>query len=191
MFHYTKRRFATVFSVISFLLLLAFFGNVAHADHAGPEKIIDGKYVVTLLMTPEGEAMKLRFFFRDISTGKNLTVPILFHFMIRQEGDDEILFASADQKAENGIGETVYQFPRGGVYSLRLEFEKEDELGKHYAPDGWSLWISGVGETFAERYPIGLSEIFSFLVFFGTVGILLASWQMKKKGKTIAIPFFE
>lgn len=188
MFHYTKRRVAVFFSAV---LCFAFFSAVAHADHAGPEKIVDGKYVVTLLMTPEGGAMKLRFFFRDINTGKNLTVPILFHFTVRAEGNDEILFASADQKAENGIGEATYQFPRGGVYSLRLEFEKEDEPGKRYAPDGWSLWISGAGKTFAEQYPIGLSEIFSFLTLISTVLVLGASWRLKKNGKTISIPFFE
>jgi hypothetical protein len=48
-----------------------------------PEKVVEGKYVVSLVLIPRGEEMSLRFFFRDFRTGQRLLVPISFKIKIR------------------------------------------------------------------------------------------------------------
>lgn len=60
-----------------FLLTLLFCStpSPALADHEGPERVVDGKYVILLSMLPEGESMKM-IFFRDMRTGKPLSIPV-------------------------------------------------------------------------------------------------------------------
>ena len=173
------------------LLALLVNPNTAVADHATPERVVEGKYVVVLLLTPQGEAMRMRFLFRDIKTGRNLLVPIVFRFTIKEKGLEVPVYKSTDMSTENAIGEFVYKFPRGGLYEIVLEFEKADELEKVYRPDDWSIWVPGQTYNPFGRYPIGFAEIAGFIAFFTALLIFVGSiWWKKKKGKPFEIKFF-
>ena len=107
--------------------------------HGEPEKVVEGKYVVSLMLVPQGEGMSLQFFFRDFKTGQRLLVPISFHIKIRDYQAQKFVFASPTIRASNGVGAVVYQFSRDGFYEVFLEFDTADKLGTIYRPEDWYL----------------------------------------------------
>ena len=109
--------------------------------HGEPEKVVEGKYVVSLVLVPQGEEMSLRFFFRDFKTGHRLLVPISFHVKIRDPEAQKFIFESPNLRANKGVGDFGYQFSLDGFYEVFLQFEKTDEPGKIYRPEDWYLWI--------------------------------------------------
>ncbi|MBI2626280.1 MAG: hypothetical protein HYW69_01660 [Candidatus Nealsonbacteria bacterium] len=176
-----------------FLISSLFFfslWSIAAADHLTPERVIENKYTVILLMIPDGEQMNLRFFFRDANTGKNIIIPIAFRISIAEDSSDSILLDKKEGKTANGIIELPYKFPSGGLYKISLEFEKAGE-DNVYRPDPWTLWVPGATKNFFQRYPIGRAEIAGFALFFSASGIVIFSILWKRaKGKPIEISFF-
>ncbi len=131
------------------------------AAHGGPEKVVDHKYVVSLMLLPAGDAARLRFFFRDFKTGRRLAERVFFRVRIRDEKSGDFLLASPLLSAQDGAGDWLGRFPRDGFYEVFLEFEKSGEPGKIYRPDDWYLWIAagpgaGAGGAFAMLALSGL-----------------------------------
>src|SRR5438094_2977996 len=44
--------------------------------HGGPEKVVDGRFVVTLALAPTVGGTRLQFFFRDFASGRLVTEPV-------------------------------------------------------------------------------------------------------------------
>ena len=143
-----------------------------------PEKVVEGKYVVSLVLVPQGEEMSLRFFFRDFKTGERLLVPISFQIKIRDHQAQKFVFESPNIQASNGVGELVYQFSPDGFYEVFLEFEKADELGKIYRPDDWYLWIPAGQAAQAHGY-YGIIAISGLLVAISW----MAWWSRRKRNR--------
>lgn len=190
----TKKRVKFLFIFPVLWGLLMFFANTrfVSADHLTPERVVEEKYTIILSVVPEGEMVKLRFIFRDTYTGKNFTIPVTFRVTVRKEGDAAPILVSEVKKAEDGIGELSYQFPSLGLYEISLAFEKGDELGKIYKGDSWPVWAPGsTPKDSSERYPIGLSELASFILLFLAILAVLASvWWKRKTGKDLEINIF-
>lgn len=178
-------------SIFLFALAALFgFGSETTADHLTPERMVENKYTVVLLMIPEGEQVRLRFLFRDIQTGKNITSPIRIRLSIADESSLKILLANKEVETSNGIIDFPYKFPSGGLYKVELVFKKTNEE-KIYQPDAWTLWVPGATKNFFQRYPIGLAEIGGFLLFFTAASIVVFSVCYKRaKGKHLEISFF-
>lgn len=153
----------------------------ALADHASPERIVEEKYVVTLLFIPEAEVSKMRFFFRDFKTGRSIETPISFNITISETDSALAIFKSPELSASSGVGDFAYKFPRGGLYTVLMKFKVGDRPGNAYLPDPWSLWVPAYGGSEnAARYPFGYSEISGFLALLGVLVILaLNMWYYK------------
>jgi len=146
--------------------------------HGEPEKVVEGKYVISLMLVPQGEEMSLRFFFRDFQTGQRLLVPISFHIKIRDHQAQKFVFESPNIRASNGVGELVYQFSLDGFYEVFLEFEKADELGKIYRPDDWYVWVPA-GQTAEAHGYYGIIAISGLLVAISG----MAWWSRRKRNR--------
>ncbi|HEY2920309.1 MAG TPA: hypothetical protein VGK77_15100 [Candidatus Binatia bacterium] len=143
-----------------------------------PEKVVEGKYVVSLVLVPQGEEMSLRFFFRDFKTGERLLVPISFQIKIRDHQAQKFVFESPNLRASNGVGELAHQFSVDGFYEVFLEFEKADELGKIYRPDDWYLWVPA-GQAAETHGYYGIIAISGLLVTISGV----AWWSRRKRNR--------
>jgi hypothetical protein len=143
-----------------------------------PEKVVEGKYVVSLVLVSLGEEMSLRFFFRDFKTGRRLLVPISFHVKIRDPEAQKFIFETSNLRANNGVGDFAYQFSLDGFYEVFLEFEKADELGKIYRPDDWYLWVPA-GQA-AEAH--GYYEIIALSGLLAAVSAM-ALWSRRKRDR--------
>ena len=125
--------------VMMFILIQA-----AHA-HEDPQKVVNGKYAVTLIPTPENGSMNLRFYFRDIQTGNSVLAPISFIVRIRDEKNGVFILTSGRINTSTGVGKYDYTFPPEGSYEVLLEFETADEPGKIYTPEDWSILVPAEG----------------------------------------------
>jgi hypothetical protein len=143
-----------------------------------PEKVVERKYVVSLVLVPQREEMSLRFFFRDFKTGQRLLVPISFQIKIRDPLAQKFVFESPNIRTSNGVGELVYHFSLDGFYEVFLEFEKADEPGKIYRPDDWYLWIPAGHAAEAHGY-YGIIAISALLVAISG----MAWWSRKKRNR--------
>jgi len=170
-----------LFSFFLFLLLF-FLPSGAFADHEGPERIVEGKYVVILTLVPEGKAMRLKFFFRDALGGKSLTQQIFLGLKIADEKNTKILIEEKNIEVKNGVGEFVYQFSRDGLYNVFMEFEKADEPGYIYRSAPWSIWAPGAEAGKGRSYPIGASELAGFgLAALLALIVFINLWGRKRK----------
>ena len=143
--------------------------------HGEPEKVVEGKYVVSLVLVPQGEEMNLRFFFRDFKTGQRLLVPISFHVKIRDPEAQKLIFESPNLRANKGLGDFAYQFSLDGFYEVFLQFEKTDEPGKIYRPEDWYVWVPAGQAAEAHGY-YGIIAISALLV-----AISGMAWRSRKK----------
>ncbi len=146
--------------------------------HGEPEKVVEGKYVVSLVLVPQGEEMSLRFFFRDFKTGQRLLAPISFQIKIRDPRAQKFVFESPSMRARNGVGDLIYQFSLDGFYEVFLEFEKTDELGKIYRPDDWYLWVPAGQAAEAHGY-YGIIAMSGLLVAISG----MAWWSRRKRNR--------
>jgi hypothetical protein len=108
---------------------------------AEPEKVIDGRYVVSLALVSEQDAMRFRFSFRDVRTGQRLPGPIAYRVKIREGHTTTVLYESPELQTTAGTGEVRYRVPRDGFYETFLEFRHADVPGTVYRPDDWYVWI--------------------------------------------------
>jgi hypothetical protein len=170
---------ALVLLVASLILLL---GTRLVRAHGEPDKVVEGKYVVSLVLIPRGEEMSLRFFFRDFETGRKLLVPISFKIKIRDHQTRNFIFESPNMRAGNGVGDLIYQFSLDGFYEVFLQFEKADEPGKIYRPEDWYLWVPAGHAAEAHGY-YGIIAISGLLVAIS--GMAWWSWKKRNRGKGI------
>lgn len=176
------------FFILVFLALFGFGGETS-ADHPTPERVVENKYTVILLMFPEGEQMRLRFIFKDVETGKNITSPVKIRLSIAEDSSRKILLAGKETQTLNGIIEFPYKFPSGGLYKVELKFEANE--GKIHQPDAWALWVPGQKKNLFQRYPIGIAEIGGFLLFLAAAGTAIFSvWYKRAKRKYLEISLF-
>ncbi len=180
-FKYQKH---TLVLLLALIFTILFHSELALADHIGPEKIVDGKYVVILSLVPEENAtgtMRLRFLFRDMQTGKPLLAPVSYNAKIIDD-KQQIVFENHSMKAVNGLGEFTYQFPKNGLYKVFLEFEKADEPDKTYKVDSWPIWVPGQKREFF--YPLGMSELAGFALLILALVIVFVNYLLiKRKSK--------
>jgi hypothetical protein len=156
--------------------------NWLDANHAGPERVVENKYVVVMSLFPEGEEMKLGFIFRDFYTGKNILTPLKFKFSLKEETQATPFFESPELAARNGVGEFSYQFPQEGIYIVSLLFKDKESTETVYRPEPWSIWVPGRTSSLRGRYPIGWSEAAGFLLLAGVLlAIILSIWRKKTK----------
>jgi hypothetical protein len=146
--------------------------------HGEPEKVIEGKYVVSLVLVPHGAEMSLRFFFRDFKTGQRLLVPISFQIKIRDPHAQKFVFESPNLRATNGVGDLIYSFSLAGFYEIFLEFEKTDEPGKIYRPEDWYAWVPAEQADEAHGY-YRIIAISGLLVAISG----MAWWSRKKRNR--------
>ncbi len=178
---------------ISILVLIVFLSTiflfspyVVLADHEGPERIVEDKYVVSLSIIPaegrSGSEMNLRFFFKDTRTGKNLEIPIEAD-VTAEEADTGAIVFEKHIEVLNGVGSVIYQFPKSEIYTVELSFEKSDEPGKIYGPLHWDVWVPGLVQG-DNNYPLGGSEIAGFSILTLFLGVLAFNfWQLKQRKK--------
>ena len=143
--------------------------------HGEPEKVVEGKYVVSLALMPQGKEMSLRFFFRDFKTGHRLLVPISFHVKIRDPEAQKFIFESPNLRANKGVGDFAYQFSLDGFYEVFLQFEKADEPGKIYRPEDWYVWVPAGQAAEAHGY-YGIIAISGLLVAISGI-----AWRSRRK----------
>lgn len=108
--------------------------------HGGPEKVVEGRFVVTVALAPDGEFTRLRFFFRDFQTGRGLTVPMSIRVRI---AEDETLTPVHDTEAAavGGRADVLYHFPHDGFYEVVLEFSLDGDPERVYRPEDWRIWV--------------------------------------------------
>ena len=106
-----------------------------------PEKVVDGRYVVSLVLVPDRDAMSFRFAFRDFRTGKLLADPIAYHVTIREGHIGAVIYESPERVTATGAAEVRYRVPRDGFYETVLEFRHPAARGTVYRPEDWYLWI--------------------------------------------------
>lgn len=167
-----------MFGALAFFLFLPLG---ALADHEEPERIVEGKHSVVLSLVPEGKAMRLKFFFRDVLSGRSPAGPISLDLKITDEKNILTMFEEKNIKAKNGVGEFTYQFPSDGLYNVFMEFEKADEPGHIYRPAPWLIWVPGLETGGGRSYPIGVSELAGFgLVALLALIILINFWRRRR-----------
>ncbi len=158
------------------LFLLFILPTSVLADHATPERVVEGKY--TIIVSPNHAKGEIRFFFRNSATGKNITESIKYQFSI--EGID----SGGVYETQNGIGVVPYIFSRGGLHELNLTFVL---LGKKYIPEHWTLWVPGEASSFFERYPVGYTEIAGFVTLLVALIILIVTAIINKRREPYTI----
>jgi hypothetical protein len=109
--------------------------------HGEPEKVVDGRFVVSLVLVPEADATRFRFAFRDFRTGTLLAEPVQYYVTIREEHDGEAIYESPELVTATGIAEVRYRVPRDGFYETLLEFRHPAARGPFYRAEDWYLWI--------------------------------------------------
>jgi hypothetical protein len=106
-----------------------------------PEKVVDGRYVVSLVLVPDRDAMRFRFAFRDFRTGKPLAGPIAYHVTIRDGHGGAVIYETPELVTASSAAEVRYRVPRDGFYETVLEFRHPAVGGSVYRPEDWYLWI--------------------------------------------------
>jgi len=167
----------------SFLGILFCMPSFALADHPGPERIVDNKYVVLLHVQPQGEEMQLRFYFRDMKTGKPLQIPISGMVEIKATDTKQPAMENRPFSTEEGKMEMAVLFSEAGAYSVALSFKTTDALEQIHTPEEWGIWIPGKEGAVP---PFGLSEWLT-VGLGGSIAILvvLSLLQNRRKKSTI------
>lgn len=175
--------------VIAAIISVLLFGmqDAAVADHQGPERVADGKYVVLLSLIPQenretGEQeMKVRFLFRDTQTGKHLTVPLAASVTI-SDAESRAPVLERQMLSDYGMMELVTDFPRDGLYSIALAFEIEDGSRAAYRPEPWDVWVPGRERRSGP--PFGLSEWLGLAMVGGLMVLIALSLLRHRKRKS-------
>lgn len=164
------------------LWVLFGFGGISHADHQGPERIVEGKYTVILSILPEeNNSLKLRFFFNDSQNGRPVS-DITATLSIADEKGVAVL-AGRPVEVKNGVGEVTYIFPAIGLFEIALEFKKNGEA-HIYRPEPWSIWAPGEsGAGIGASYPLGLSEVASIALAIFAVVLIAWSFMANRKNR--------
>lgn len=145
------------------------------ADHQGPERIVEGKYAVTLSIVPEVDgSLTFKFFFNDAETGQKVSDVSPIVSISAQSGEKVI-----DRKplaVENGVAGFNYAFSASGLYDISMEFYQNSDPQKIYTPEQWSVWLPGKsGAPIGSSYQIGLSEIAGFSL--AGLAVVLVTWS--------------
>ena len=109
--------------------------------HGEPEKVVDGRYVVSLVLVPDRDATRFRFAFRDFRTGKLVVEPIEYYVTIREGEGGEAIYETPELLTATGAAEVRYRVPRDGFYETVLEFRHSAGRGTLHRPEDWYLWI--------------------------------------------------
>jgi len=132
-----------------------------------PEKVV-GDLVVSLVLVPVHDTTALRFFFRDVRSGRPLVVPIAFRVRLRDEGAGAQVEESPALTTKTGTGEFVPRVARAGLHEVVLEVERADRPGRTYRPEDWLVEMGALGPV---RPVPGAWVLASGLVFLvGVVG---------------------
>jgi hypothetical protein len=116
--------------------------------HGVPEKVVDD-LVVSLVLIRVHDTNALRFFFRDLRSGRPLAIPVTFRVRLRDEATGTQVEESPRLTTMIGRGEFVPRVPREGLHEVLLEVERADRAGRVYRPEDWLVEMG-------ERGPAGM-----------------------------------
>lgn len=149
--------------IISSLIIFFLSAGVAFAN-AGFQRVVDGKYVVQLSISPlapfEDEKAQMVFSFSDIQ-GKSLTQSFTAKFKFLALGDEKVLFETDEDTIEKGLFPLEYTFADPGFYRAEASFYFPDVKDKIYTAEfplevkevrtqkvfgskGWLVLIGGI-----------------------------------------------
>jgi hypothetical protein len=135
--------------------------------HGVPEKVV-GNLVVSLVLVSVHDKTALRFFFRDLSSGRPLAVPVAFRVHLRDEAAGTQVEESPRLTTSTGTGEFVPRTPRHGLHEVLLEFERADRPGRMYRPEDWLVQMGHRGT--AGPTPGGWALAAGLAILLGVAG---------------------
>jgi hypothetical protein len=172
-------KFPRIFPACALGILLC-IPFVVSAHNQGPERVVDGKYVVLLLLQPKEEAMHLRFFFRDMQTGREVTLPVSGFVEFLDADTAQPVMEGQQLSTENGKADMTVTFPHDGLYHIELRFQTSDRPGYMYKPEAWDVWMPGTVQT--ESLPFGVSEWLT-VGLGGGIMLLIGASLLQNRGK--------
>ena len=135
--------------------------------HGVPEKVVDD-LVVSLVLIRVHDTTALRFFFRDLRSGRSLAIPVTFRVRLRDEATGAQVEESPRLTTMIGRGEFVPRVPRDGVHEVLLEVERADRAGRVYRPEDWLVEMGERGP--AGMGPGGWMLVSGLSILVGVVG---------------------
>lgn len=155
---------------------------IMYADHEGPERVIPGKYVVVLSVQPQEEAVKFIFFFRDIHTGKSMTVPITGSIDVISADSQEPIATDTPIVTHDGQADVSLTLPKDGLYDITLRFYTDYDPSVIHTPAPWQVWVPGIESGPTPAF--GLSEWLGLAMVATVVVLLLLSVLQQRRRKT-------
>ena len=80
------------------------------AANGAPEKVVEGRFVVTAAVAPAGDTARLRFFFRELRSGRSLAGPLSFRVRVLDARSGTVVHQSATVAAVSGRGDRRMEF---------------------------------------------------------------------------------
>ena len=158
------------------LALLTGVGTEALA-HGGPVKVIEDRYVVTVVLWPAAETTRLRFFVRDFGSGQAPAEALSFRARILEESSRAVICDGPPAPVQDGEANLLCRLPRDGYYEVFLQFWRDGEPARVYEPEDWRVWIGEPGSVgWVSTVVVGTAA-----VTIVTLGV--SSWRRRGNGK--------
>lgn len=163
-------------STFLFILLFASFLASGYASaNGGNIRIAEGKYIVNISSSPvtpvSGEKVEMLISFADVQKNELLPQDLRVWIEIRLKSTEEIIFPEQEFRAERGILDFDFTYPKTVLHEFFVRFEKPDEPGKIYETEDFLVDVqppraSDTSEA-GDRNPlfIGLFGFFIGLIF--------------------------
>ncbi|MEK7649384.1 MAG: hypothetical protein AAB367_00245 [Patescibacteria group bacterium] len=134
-----KKIFFALFFVLPFLA----------GAHGGEQRVVDGKYIVTMSRAPftprVGTPTKLLISISDIKSGNVLDHDAIMHIRVARlasPGDEpQFIFEERDIKAERSTVGYTYDFTEEGFHEIYIDFAFADEPKKIFHAEDYLLDI--------------------------------------------------
>ena len=160
------------------LLLLLTGGGTEAVAHGGPVKVVEDRFVVTVVLWPAADTTRLRFFVRDFGSGQAPAEALSFRAHILEDRSRAVTCEGPPAPVEDGEANLLCRFPRDGYYEVFLKFWQDGEPARVYEPEDWRVWIGeGDGSTnWVSTVVVGTAA--------ATIVILgVSSWRRRHDGK--------
>lgn len=165
---------------ISFFLLLAlFFAPFLVFANGGNIRLAEGRYLVNISSSPvtpvAGEETQMLISFASIQDNTLLGEDLRTWIEIRRKVNDEVIFPEKEFRADRGVLDFDFTYPKSGLYELFVRFEKPDELGKIYETEDFLVDVQ-------NPRPQAEVKMFSPVIFVVSSFIsLLSGWFLGRQ----------